>query len=367
MLLVRSIHAISLETFRLTFFYKVATFKPHTKFFNSLATIGQLTQDDCYEVDVNRNKGKQSLSQLRLLPPVLPRVFSVKDTRSVISPPLYARLARPALFITIILLFGSCEKKDNTLIDSIGSPPLLTQVSLSPSQINSDTINVGSNRQPDDLLTITTTIVANIQSNSLLTASANYLVTSSDSLTIVSSGALLDDGKAPDQAKGDGLFTAKASFQIRRVQVGTYVVEVNAESSVGYQSNAIIVPLVVFRGNHPPVISNLIAPDTIRLGNQSQVLLLTVKASDPDGASDVAKVIFNSYKPDSSASSSNPFVMYDDGLLAHGDEKAGDGIFSLLISLPASTQVGTYRFEFQAFDRSNDSSNVIIHRLTVKQ
>ncbi|MCX6142008.1 MAG: hypothetical protein NTZ35_02190 [Ignavibacteriales bacterium] len=242
----------------------------------------------------------------------------------------------------------------------------MTQVSLAPSQINSDTINVGSNRQPDDLLTITTTIVARVQSNSLLPTSVNYSVSSSDSLRIVSQGALLDDGLVPDQSKGDGLFTAKASFQIRRVQLGKYIVEVHAQSPDGYRSNAIITPLVVFRDNHPPTISDLVAPESIQLGNQSQVLLLTVRANDPDGLSDVVRVVFNSYKPDSSASGSNPFVMYDDGLATHGDEKAGDGIFSLLISLPASTQVGTYRFEFQAFDRSNEPSDIIILRLSVK-
>jgi len=58
--------------------------------------------------------------------------------------------------------------------------------------------------------------------------------------------------------------------------------------------------------------------------------------------------------------------MYDDGLAAHGDEKAGNGIFSLLVSLPSNTQLGTYRFEFQAYDRSNEPSNVMILRLTVR-
>lgn len=364
----RSLHLRFLfETFRLTFFTKVTTFTLSIRLFTSSSTTGQLTQDDCYEVDLNRIKGKQSLSQLHFLLRPPSREFSIKNTRNAFSQYLRSRLVQTSVVISILLLLGSCERKDNGLVDSIGTPPLLTQVSLSPSQVNSDTINVGANRQPDDLLTITTTIVARVQSNSSIPTSVNYSVSSSDSLQIVSQGELLDNGQGPDQSKGDGLFTAKASFQIRRVQVGTYVVEVKAESPDGYFSNAFIAPLAVYRGNHPPVLLDLVAPDSVKLGNQSQVLLLSVRASDPDGLSDVAKVVFNSYKPDGSASGGNPFVMYDDGLASRGDEKAGDGIFSLLISLPASTQVGTYRFEFQAFDRSNDSSNVIIHRLTVKQ
>jgi hypothetical protein len=103
----------------------------------------------------------------------------------------------------------------------------------------------------------------------------------------------------------------------------------------------------------------------VKLGNDTQVLLLTLKVEDPDGQSDVARVVFNSFKPDGSPSGGNPFSMFDDGLPVHGDEKAGDGTFSLAISLPAGTPPGTYRFEFQALDRSNEPSNIIVHRITI--
>jgi len=292
--------------------------------------------------------------------------LSFKNTLSVFSFHFYGHLAQSALFISLMLLFGSCEKKQSSVVDSTGIAPFLAQVTLSPSVIDSDSINVGSNRQPTDLLTITTTIVARVQANSQDPISVAYSITSSDSLIIVSRGVLLDDGQTPDQSKGDGLFSAKASFLIRRVQFGTYAVQVNAESEDGYRSNTIYTPLAIFRGNRPPVISDLVAPDTVKLANQSQSLLLTVRANDSDGLSDVARVLFNSYKPDGTASGGNPFLMYDDGLAAHGDESVGDGVFSLLISLPSNTQLGTYRFEFQAFDRSNEPSNVIILHLTVK-
>jgi hypothetical protein len=306
------------------------------------------------------------LSQLHLHPRFIKNEISFKSALSTFSTHFYGHLALSAFFVSLLLLFGSCEKKDGNVIDSTGTAPLLTQVSLSPSVINSDTINVGSNRQPTDLLTIATTIVARVQTSSQGTTSVDYSITSSDSLMFLSRGTLLDDGQAPDQSKGDGLYSARASFQIRRVQFGSYTVQVDAESEQGYRSNTIFTPLVIVRGNRPPVISELSAPDTVKLGNQSQSLLLTVRANDPDGLSDIAKVLFNSYKPDGTASGGNPFLMYDDGLAAHGDASAGDGIFSLLISLPSNTQLGTYRFEFQAFDRSSEPSNVIILRLTVK-
>ncbi|MGD0038602.1 MAG: hypothetical protein ABSC53_15050, partial [Bacteroidota bacterium] len=44
---------------------------------------------------------------------------------------------------------------------------------------------------------------------------------------------------------------------------------------------------------------------------------------------------------------------------------AGDGIYGLKISLPTTTTIGTYRFEFYAVDRSNDTSNVLIKNIVV--
>ena len=306
------------------------------------------------------------MSQLRLLPQIIPVIISLENTLNAFSREIWYRVCRCAFVISAMLIFASCERKENSVVDSGGIAPLIAQVAISPSFINSDTMNVGSIRQPDDVLTITTTLSARIQTSTLIPISVNYTITSSDSLRIVSSGTLQDDGRAPDQTEGDGIFSGKASFQIRRVQIGTYAVQVSAESDRAYRSDAIILPLTVFRGNHPPIISDLVGPDTVQLGNQSQVILLRVIARDADGLTDVARVVFNSYKPDSSASGGNPFLMFDDGLTSHGDVKAGDGVFSLLVSLPSNTQLGTYRFEFQAFDRSNEPSNIVILRLTVE-
>jgi hypothetical protein len=59
--------------------------------------------------------------------------------------------------------------------------------------------------------------------------------------------------------------------------------------------------------------------------------------------------------------------MYDDGNLSgiSGDDIAGDGIYSIIIQLPPNTQKGKYRFEFQAIDKSNASSNILTHYIYV--
>ncbi|MCX6135770.1 MAG: hypothetical protein NTU47_18345 [Ignavibacteriales bacterium] len=253
-------------------------------------------------------------------------------------------------------------------IDSVGHPPTLLQADITPSSVNTDTINTGASRNPEDLLSISVTVSAQVSQNSdnPLSHVRCSLKPPSSSSTL-SESELNDDGAAPDRTKGDGIYTGKVGIQIKRVEIGTFRAEVSAEAQNGFQSNTIIAPLTVYRGNRAPVLTSLDAPDTVTLANQSQSLLLRIKSTDADGLSDLAKVIFNSYKPDGTPSSGNPFLMYDDGSASHGDIVAGDGIYSLIITLPPATSPGTYRFEFQAFDRSNETSAVVVHRITVKQ
>jgi hypothetical protein len=250
----------------------------------------------------------------------------------------------------------------------VGHPPVLLQTDINPSSINSDSINVGGSRNPDDLLSLSTIISAWVTASSDNPVSnVRFSLKNPSSNQTISDGELLDNGGGVDRTKGDSLFTGKATFQIKRVEIGIFRVEIYAEAQNGFQSNTAVAPLTVYRGNHPPALSGLDAPDTVKLANQTQLLTLRIKATDPDGVSDIARVIFNSYKPDTSASSGNPFQMYDDGAASHGDLAAGDGTYSLIITLPSTTQTGTYRFEFQAFDRSNEASATIVHRVTVKQ
>ncbi len=58
--------------------------------------------------------------------------------------------------------------------------------------------------------------------------------------------------------------------------------------------------------------------------------------------------------------------MFDDGNTSeNGDVTEEDGIFTVILTFPASAQKGTWRFEFQARDRSKLLSNKIIHNIIV--
>ncbi|RKY78456.1 hypothetical protein DRQ00_05185 [candidate division KSB1 bacterium] len=116
--------------------------------------------------------------------------------------------------------------------------------------------------------------------------------------------------------------------------------------------------------NDPPILSNLSAPDTVSRSQIPNNFLLTIKVSDPQGLEDIDKVYFNTFKPDDSPSSGNPFYMRDDGLQGV-DQNANDGIYSLRIEISPQNQLGNYRFEFEAIDKSGAKSNKIIHIITV--
>lgn len=278
------------------------------------------------------------------------------------------RLLIIASLLCLSLFDLGCEKHQDSLIDTAGSPPVLLHTSISPSSINSDSINVGTSRSPDDVLSISAVLTADATGtiDNPVTA-VRYVLNSPNDNQSISNGQLFDDGVGTEVINGDGKYSAKVTFQIKRVEIGVFSFSILAESKNGFQSNANIVPLTVYRGNNAPVLSDLDTPDTVKLGSQNQLLVLHVRANDPDGLSDIASVVFNSFKPDDTPSGGNPFRMYDDGNVSnHGDDKAGDGVYSLIVTLPPTVQTGTYRFEFQAFDRSNAASNILIQRITVK-
>jgi hypothetical protein len=260
-----------------------------------------------------------------------------------------------------------CEQTSPEQIDPSVNPPVLLQASVTPATVNSDTINVGATRKPEDVLPIALIITAKtLQSPDRPISNVQIRVLNPNDYDPLAVEIMRDDGTAGDQTRGDGIYTAKTSVRIHRVEIGVFKVEVVALGSNGSRSNTILLPLTVFRGNHAPLVVLFEAPDTLQLKNETQLLTLRVRTSDEDGHADVTRVIFNSYRPDGTPSSGNPFQMYDDGGSIHGDEKAGDGIYSLIIELPPTTQTGTYRFEFQAFDRSNIASSTLFHSVTVK-
>ena len=114
--------------------------------------------------------------------------------------------------------------------------------------------------------------------------------------------------------------------------------------------------------NEDPVISNLIAPDSL-IKNLPDVYLIYLTASDPQGLDDLDSVFFTVERPDGT-SNGVTFYMFDDGENG-GDPVAGDGIYVQGIQSPTDqNQTGDYKFYFQARDTDGNLSNTIEKTIT---
>jgi hypothetical protein len=260
------------------------------------------------------------------------------------------------LILLIPLFLWGCNPKNDTVIDS----PITNYQVTDVRSIN-DTLYV-----PGDSL-----IVINISFNSvsgiksvfvnIISPDGNNL--NSDPIPLYNDG---NDSLHGDLAKGDNIFSNKypfsQSFLNGKYNIQYFVQDLNnkvslaAEHSFHYNNNI---------ADIPPIVFNLIAPDTVTIASDTLHIPLFIQAADSNGQRDIEFVFFNSFLPDGHASSQNPILLFDDG--THGDAIAGDGIYSQIISLPPSgVTLGTYRWEFQAIDREKKISNIIIHNIVVK-
>ncbi len=181
--------------------------------------------------------------------------------------------------------------------------------------------------------------------------------------------ALLDNGKIEngDISANDGSYANKIALS-ETYPNGIYNIKyfVTDNSSTTKQ-----VALGTFKfdngqANFAPVISDDIVNPDSAVVTDTTIILTSLKVSDQNGLSDIDKVYFVVYRPNGTTSNTQN-LMYDDGNLAqHGDQTAGDGIYSLIISINSTNTKGTYRLEFQAKDRGGKLSNIINHSLLIQ-
>ncbi len=119
--------------------------------------------------------------------------------------------------------------------------------------------------------------------------------------------------------------------------------------------------------NSTPVIDSVYIVDTVTVSApDTAIIVLNAKVSDADGKSDIQSVSYYVVKP--SGSKGDTYYLYDDGVVdgSHYDLFAGDQIYSNKISIPYSVTKGTYRFDFQAKDKSGAVSAIKSHYITIK-
>jgi hypothetical protein len=264
--------------------------------------------------------------------------------------------------LVLLLSFISCQKEDTSMFDVVFSnQPIIKSATIEPKTINLDSILIGGEKKPED------TILVKFKATAIVYDIDGFNDIATVNLEVINPIKNLTLTRGDLQKINDSTFTLQTSFNVQRKDDGNYYVKFSARDKSNLPSNEIYLSLKLYRGNRPPFISDLKAPDTVFVQDQTTLIKITIKATDPDGIEDIKTVQFNSFKPDGTPSSGNPFKMYDDGNLSgiSGDDIAGDGIYSIIIQLPPNTQKGKYRFEFQAIDKSNASSNILTHYIYV--
>lgn len=157
-------------------------------------------------------------------------------------------------------------------------------------------------------------------------------------------------------------FEAASDVTIPSGDVGVYTVLVYAVDQAGSLSDEVRGMLRVHGAGEPPVIEDVVAPDTVwrpAAGDPDEHIEFIAVVSDPDGLSNVNTVEFwNADRP------STRIEMFDNG--EQGDATAGDGRYTRVVEISSSNQPGTNMFAFEATDLSGLSSSIVEKTVVVE-
>lgn len=250
----------------------------------------------------------------------------------------------PAVFLIAGIIFYSCEKKSDTIIDPFLSAPV-----ISNAHINVDTVRT-TGTSPS--ISFIASVNAGIQGTDAISSITCKLVDPSGS--ILGTFVLNDSGISPDTTSGNGVYTGTVNAgSISCLLVGSYTLQYIAESNAGLFSNQINLPVFVKNiNNQAIIISNPQIPDSVvRPTSGSFDITLKVTVVDPDGSCDINSVYFDGYRPSGSFIFRFPM-------------SAGTDANTFIYTAPvtpaaADSSYGYFKYNFQAIDNSGLLSNLL--------
>lgn len=261
------------------------------------------------------------------------------------------------IFISAIT-FVSCEKDFTGVVDVDVNSYQVTTVSPSG--------NILFNAQ-DSLITVRIDFTASSK-----VGQVSFDIISSANVKLNPQRILLyDNGLAEygDNTANDNKFANKFPLS-SQYPIGTYYIRYYIADQLAGDKLIAQGSFIYDNGqtNVAPVISNLVMPETVGAGG---TIVFSVDAADQNGLDDIEFVFYEAYNPNGekvvNSQGISKFPLFDDGNTeTNGDLVAGDGKFTVRLTFPASVQIGSWRFEFQAEDRGGLLSNKIIHTIIVQ-
>ncbi len=272
-------------------------------------------------------------------------------------------LNKITLLISVILLITGCEKKFNTVIDP---------------QLNVHELRLISMYAPDSLILkdTTDTIVAQVKISAPdFVKEVFFDVYTPDNQKLNPTKILMfDDGKLNtdgDKRANDSIFSNVFTFRESNPN-GRYNLKFYA-TDLRDNQYLLGIKLLYFKNgavDYPPRIFNLIIPDSINRGVE---FLFSVEVADSNGLQDIPDggVFYQLNDPSGklivNSRGISRFPLSDKGdTNVSGDETANDGVFTQKLKFPTNQPTGKWKFTFQAMDKSDSTSNILIHYLNLK-
>lgn len=265
------------------------------------------------------------------------------------------------LFFTLLLL-TSCEESSTEVIEQ----PLVQFVVTAISAPNTF---VFSENDSSFVASVTIENPENI-------SDVWFNISTADGLTRIVTGVkMADNGNElnGDETEGDGIFSGK-TFLGKEIKSGKYQVDFYLSDKINPQPDNIHkIGINYFeveggKENYPPQIISLAIPDTVL---KNQKFTFSVEVEDSNGLQDIREVYYELFNPSGeqivNSKGISQFPLFDDGDVdANGDETAGDGVYTVFLTIPSGQPTGLWEFKFTAVDKSDAKSNQLSKEVFVK-
>jgi len=115
----------------------------------------------------------------------------------------------------------------------------------------------------------------------------------------------------------------------------------------------------VYMENLAPYLNDSVLPDSIpRPTLEDTTFALAVKCWDDQTVADILTVTIQAQKPDLTWGS--VIELFDDGnISAYGDTLAGDSVYTRIVSISPSNDLGLYLFHFKGEDKAGNQSEIV--------
>jgi len=268
--------------------------------------------------------------------------------------------------LLLITLLSACDSVQQSSPDPLDQPPLIEQFSISPQRVVYALLDESA--IAGDSVLVSLSISAQVQTSGTEVALISYAILSPDTLgQPIRSGSLA--------YAQNGQYTARVNFAIHAFEVKSYPVLIyvtDDHNRLGGEARTSLEYARFFEPQSPPVIENLIIPETFQRpspGQPPRMLLMLAEVSDPDGLNDLETVMFwNENRP------SERIIMCDDGNQhpcgnneQSGDEQAKDGTYARIVFITSGNALVSNTFVFEAVDRSGLRSEPVRHSLEITQ